>query len=252
MTDDELDERDSLLSPLYAITTLKLRPLSWRTFFHATMPGCLNSESIEIQCRWVAGWDDKIEVGGEKLSSLPIALQISKADQAWLDKTLQDQGIVLDEKGYSRRRPWVGKLNYWKPLHTSDGVLDDKHGSVTGWVAFGPENYDRIMAQLLAGKPHFLIGIEVRFEEKTGIEFPSYKWVGDKQVEVVGGNLVIFSDDPDAPDEVEVEADPEPQDEPLLPAAASNDQLLAAIQKLYTPLWVIAGAVIIGIATLLR
>lgn len=239
MTGNQDDDRDSLLSPSYATKTLALRPERWKAFFNSTMPGALDSNSIEIGCRWLCGWDDHITIGQEKLSKLFISLQIVRADQAWLDKTLADQGIVLDEKGYSRKRPWIGRLNYWKPLDSGDGVVKDDQGSVTGWIAYGPETYDRIFAGLMSGDRHMRLGISVRFNERGGSSIsPAYHWDGNGQLDIVDGNIVVFSEDPGSPDDdLEDLSSIEQvnQDQKILSA---TKRLEAAITGLRFPLWV--------------
>lgn len=240
------DDRDSLLSPNYATKALALKPNQWKAFFNSVMPSALNSNSIEIQCRWLCGWNDNITMGEEELSKLTITLQIARADQAWLDKTLADQGIVLDEKGYSRKRPWIGRLNYWKPLDSGDGVVKDDQGSVTGWVAYGPETYDRIFAGLMSGDRHMRLGITVRFNERGGSEMvPAYHWDGNGQLDIVEGNIVVFSEDPEPTEEEEEDLFAIEQADRGQEMLAATKRVEVALMRLSVPLWIAVGVLIL-------
>lgn len=243
---DEEDDRDSLLSPRYAVKSLSLRPLSWRIFHSSVFPKQLESVSLEIKCKVRSGWDDKIEVAGQKLNDLPFSLQISRAGQDWLDKAIEQQGLEFDDNGFSPKRLVIGSLDYYKFEKDWPGE-QPKKGSIMGWIAYGSETFDRILAALTDKTPHFGLSIEVRFDERGGSAvFPTYKWSGEKSIDVLGGNLVLFSEDPDAEEPVGDPFASEQVDEHK-EAIARNDQLLAAIQKLMLPLWIIAGAVIGGL-----
>jgi len=155
---------------------------------HADSEG-LNRRQLEIRCAWRPGLlSGDIVVGDarENLRDLPISITpVPVTEEHFIGSQ------TTSESNRQGEEPLVGQLTYWPPVRTSDGVVNDKTGAVTGWFVLGHQNYEDAWRRLSSTPPpEFVIGLSMLFEDK-GEAFEGNAWDGTTPLRVTEGKLVF-------------------------------------------------------------
>ena len=228
---------------------LSFKPKSWRVFLDAISPERDDPSAIEIRAVWdrsLLTKDFRVGETNETLGDIPISIAIHRGNAEWLRDSMEKHGTTPRE-GKQTPRPMIGRLHYWEAANSSDGFVRDESGSVTGWIALGSKNYDVVKQMLIAeGEPSFVVGLTVKMQSAD-----STIWDGKEKLDVVEAKIVILhgpqEDEDSKSDDLENEDMP-PLRKEYLELISRQDQLLAAVQRLMLPLWLIAGAVIAAVA----
>jgi hypothetical protein len=143
------DTTTEALHHLLRGTTLNLRVVSWRLFFHGTSREQSDDLIIEVRCRLERGLlAGRIIVGAEKedLNDLKISIEIRSPQEKSAE----------------------GWLRYYPPISSGDGVVDEKTGSVMGRILFGNDTIREISRLLtLQNAPDLSIGVTVNLDRQT-------------------------------------------------------------------------------------
>ena len=169
-------------------TTLNLKVVSWRLFFHGTSREQSDDLIIEVRCRLERGLlAGRIIVGAENedLSDLKISIEIRSAQSA------------------------PGWLRYNPPISSGDGVVDEKTGSVDGCVFFGNDTMREIARLLtLQPAPDIRIGVTVNLDRETSQMYSDLKWDGEELLEIAEAVMVVANVPVITPPKPDVEEPP--------------------------------------------
>lgn len=269
------EEHESATDKLTRNVSLPLRAVGGRVFVQNAQGDNTDLCTIEIKCWWSPSllemfdtdirigddkhkplkWDDDglqvIDEDGEEevgwsLLDCPIMLTLYRVDEEWLAEsaTKTDGKLIL------------GRLNYYAPIQTADGVFSKKRPAITAWVGVGNGNFALLGDRLINTEtPDFDLGISVNFPSGTVVT----SWV-DKKVNWDGKGPLFVSDativwkrgdwDSDADRQRHVSRKLEPEQHDLsrddIELLGAVNRLEGAVVKLATPLWLALGAVIIA------
>ena len=253
---------------------LELSPSGGRVFVSSASPERLDGTSIELKCSWssfatlfslhitigeekhlVPLLDDEEEDDREReeeigwrLTNCPIMLTLYPVDEKWFSESAaRNDG-----------EPILGRLNYYPPVKTSDGVVNDDRPTVTAWVGIGRDNFNLVREQMLSNeKPTFNIGLSVDFPEGSVEQKTlgrSIQWDGKGQLPVTGATIVWRNNDWSADFDTRKsqrrmerrKAELLPPDPPIEHTQTLNaiTRLESAVNKLTTPIWLAAAAAI--------
>lgn len=266
------EESGTFIDELSRHVSLTLRAVGGRVFVRNADSNDLDRSTIELNCTWSPGllslFGPSIRVGDDKhkpfkwdedgyeavdeeaddevgwnMMDCPIMLSLHRVDEKWL----KESAAKNDKK------PALGRLDYRAPIHTADGVVNEKRPPVTAWVGLGRENFELVRERLLTTEtPDFELSIEVEFPRgavETGWHYQKVTWNGNGSLPVISAALVWRRGDwnSDAQRQRFVrEAEPEykpPREHAELMEALSR--LQGSVGKLATPVWI---AVIAAIA----
>jgi len=170
---------------VFGAKTLALTPKSWRIFTFGATGKKTEKGSVEIGCEWRRNLRvDQLFVGStrEKLDSIPIAVEIRRADDEFI-KALQES----EERNTSEGKlvvDVVGGLRYFEPMNSGDGVVDRKTGSINAFFSLGSAGFDSFRSKLL-------LSPELDFSIALAVRFPTNRdeWDGIGELELENGWL---------------------------------------------------------------
>lgn len=273
MADDELE---NFLEQEVRKVSITLRPSGGRVFANHAEPNGIDRCSIELKCWWspslMAMFDSGIRIGEDKhkpltwdddgqqvmdedskeeeigwsLIDCPIMVSIYRTDEVQLA-----EGAAKNDG-----EPILGRLAYYAPIQSSDGVVNDKRPTVTVWVGFGPKNFALLQERLLEKEePDFDLGIGVAFPKGTvesGWVGKKVNWDGKDVLPVTSAVIVWkradWDSDADRFRPVRRRAQPEEYEPPRehIELMDAVKRLEANIVKLATPLWIATIAAVMA------
>lgn len=241
MADDELQRKAPHLYEWMRERSLVLTPRSWRVFFDSASAETVDAASIEFTCGWSrAGMADPIRIGQrrESLDNIPITLTIRRGNPTLIDALKADNARRKEAAPQEshHRSEFAGLLEYWEPVDSRDGAVQDENGSLCGWFAVGPASFDFICAVATQTPlPNFSISLTVR------LPTTELSWDGEGYLDVISGRIMLSADrDKQETDSASVQAVPDPA---TLQLSASKD-IAASLERVrLTVIWV---AVVFG------
>ncbi len=222
---------------LHRETTLNLKVLSWRLFFHAASREQPDDYLIEVRCRLdqplLAG---SILVGtsSENLDSLRITIEIRSAQKYFEGSSQKVEKNV------------AGWLRYYSPISTSDGVVNEKTGLVSGWVFFGNDTMKELSRLLtLQPAPDIRIGATVSLDPETPYMHSDRKWDGKELLEIEEA-VIVATNAPVITPEKPPEQKPPELDESLI-----LKTIVSSIEKTNTNIFKFGIYILIFLALIL-
>lgn len=273
---DEADENPT--EKLCREKSLPLRAEGGRVFVHSADPSNLARCTIELKCWWspdlLTMFDSPIRIGDEvhkpfkwdedgaqvfdeeaenlsgwTLRDCPIMLSLYSVDEGWLAESATKNG----------GQPILGRLHYYPPAKTADGVVNQERPTITAWVALGRTNFELVRDRLMATEtPEFDLGITIEFPRgtvETGPTGSKVHWDGKGDLPVSAVTIVWKRGDWDS-DSVRWRhpyRQPEPEPEPYEPPREHVElmqrlnRLEAAVLRLATPVWLASAAAVVAV-----
>ncbi|GFE72380.1 hypothetical protein [Novosphingobium sp. TCA1] len=267
-----MSEAGSRLSDLERSVGLPLRVLGGRVFLETPTSDNLNGSAVELKCS-LTGFTElfhtSIVIGDEKHLALPLFNGDEEQDReeevGWRLSSCAimvsfrpiDEAALAEMAEKNDGKPIVGRLNYWKPINSGDGVVNDKWPTVTIWVGVGRDNFALLSD---AVRRNDLRGVEVGLS----IEFPEgsvtsrmvgrkISWNGEGQLPVTSAGIVWKSGDWSSetdsfqlskPEKRRIEREPSPEH---IETMRGINGVREVLNKLMTPVWIAAIAAAVSI-----
>jgi hypothetical protein len=171
-------------------TTLNLKVVSWRIFFHGASREQTDDHVIEVRCRF-----DQPLVAGRIIVGTP-------------SENLDGLTISIEIRSVQKSENAVGWLRYNPPISSGDGVVNEKTGSVVGCVFFRNDATHEILRLLaLHLPPQIRIGVTVNLDPETSQMYSNRRWDG-KEVLEIEETVIVVANAPVVTRELDIEEPP--------------------------------------------